>query len=120
MLCDGDSKSFQAVSDLQLYGDDKQIKMEDCINHVSKRMGAVLRKLIETSKAEGCPISGKGTVTKDMMLRIQNYYGKAVKEQSDDVPLLKKRIFAFLFYLASSDASPKHIHCPPDATSWCF
>ena len=120
MLRDGDSKSFQAVSDLQVYGEEKEITKEDCINHVSKRMGTALRKLIDTSKAEGSPISGKGKVTKDMVLRIQNYYGKAVKELSDDVPLLKKRIFAILFHLASSDANPKHGHCPPGATSWCF
>eukprot|EP00795_Rhopilema_esculentum_P009911 gene9911-18515_t len=97
MLCDGNSKSFKAVSDLHVYGKEKQITKEECVNHVSKRMGTALRKLIDTLKAErGSPISGKGKVTKDMVLRIQNCYGKTGKEHSNHVPLLKKRIFAIL------------------------
>ncbi len=34
--------------------------------------------------------------------------------------MLKKRIFAILFHLSSSDTTPKHVHCPPGEKSWCF
>ena len=102
MLCDRDSKS-----DLQVYGDDKQIKEGDCLNHVSRRMDTALRKLIETSKAKGCRISDKGKVTEDMVLKIQNDYGKAVKEHSDSGPLLKKRSFAILFSSKAYTLSPR-------------
>ncbi|KAK6174111.1 hypothetical protein SNE40_017448 [Patella caerulea] len=44
-LCDGDSKVFQAVSSLSLYGDDVDIVKEDCANHVAKRFGTALRKI---------------------------------------------------------------------------
>ena len=36
MLCDGDSKSYDAISEAQVYGPDVIIKKEDCVNHISK------------------------------------------------------------------------------------
>lgn len=40
MLSDGDSKAFNAVCEAKVYGD-KEVKKEECVNHVAKRMGAV-------------------------------------------------------------------------------
>ena len=34
--------------------------------------------------------------------------------------LLRKRIYAILFHLSSSDSHLKHMHCPPGIKSWCF
>ena len=34
--------------------------------------------------------------------------------------MMRSRIFAILFHLSSSDAHPKHMHCPQRAKSWCF
>eukprot|EP00795_Rhopilema_esculentum_P002159 gene2159-17749_t len=52
MLCDGDSKAFSAVRKPTPYGPDIKIEKEDCINHVSKRMGSALRNLVAESKAQ--------------------------------------------------------------------
>ena len=120
MLCDGDSKSFDAIVEKKVYGDNVEIVKEDCVNHVSKRMGTALRNLVAGSKAQGQSISGKGKLTAAKMLKIQNYYGRAIKDYAHDVDLLKKRIFAILFHMSSSDENPKHHHCPPGITSWCF
>ena len=120
MLCDGDSKSFDAVKQTEIYGKDIPIQKEDCINHVSKRMGTALRKLVDSSKNQGLQISGKGRLTKEKIVKIQNYYGRAIKDTSHDMDLLKKRIYAILFHLSSSDSHPKHMHCPPGIKSWCF
>lgn len=120
MLCDGDSKAYDKIVEMEVYGREKQVAKEECINHVSKRMGTALRKLIETSKARGESISGRGKLTQEKVLKIQNYYGRAIKDNTDDLNVLKQRIFAILFHLCSSDAHPKHIHCPPGANSWCF
>ena len=89
---------------------------------MSKRMGTALKKLVMELKAGKESISGKGKgkLTQDKILKIQNYYGRAIKDNADDVPLLKKRIFAILFHLSSTDKEPKHIHCPPGEKSWCF
>jgi len=120
MLTDGDSKSFDAISEENIYGVDRHIVKEECINHISKRMGTALRKLVETCKAQGRSISGRGQLTKEKIMKIQNYYGRAVKDNANDVELMKKRIFAILFHMSSTNETPKHVHCPPGKKSWCF
>ena len=120
MLCDGDSSAYDAIIADKPYGPMVTIEKEDCVNHVSKRMGTALRKLVDVSKAKKESISGKGKLTQDKIKKIQNYYGRAIKEHSNDLDLLKKRIYAILFHLSSSDEHPKHNHCPPGERSWCF
>ena len=119
MLSDGDSKSFDAVSKINVYGD-TEISKEDCVNHVSKRMGAALRNLKAEAKAAKKPIGGKGKLTDEKVVKIQNYYGRAIKDNAGDTELMKKRIFAILFHMTSTDDNPKHVHCPPGEKSWCF
>ena len=120
MLCDGDSKAFDAVSSLNLYGAGNKVIKEDCINHVAKRMGTALMNIISESKVQKDAIGGKGKLTQAKIKKIQNYYGRAIKDYSNDIPLLKKRIMAILFHLSSTDDTPKHVHCPPGERSWCF
>ena len=83
-------------------------------------MGTALRKLLDECKAQKDSISGKGKLTKEKITKIQNYYGRAIKDNADDPATMKKRIFAILYHLTSTDKDPKHIHCPPGAQSWCF
>eukprot|EP00795_Rhopilema_esculentum_P005697 gene5697-10946_t len=113
-----DSKAFSAVRQLTPYGPDVKIEKEDCINHVSKRMGSALRNLVAESKAQKQPVSGKGKITQEKMLKIQIYYGRAIKNHAGDIPLLKKRIVAILLHLSLTDDLPKHAHCPPGP--WYF
>ena len=96
------------------------IDKEDCINHVSKRMGTALRNIVATSKAQKQPISGKGRLTNDKITKIQNCYGRAVKDHSSDLDLMKNCIMAILLHLSSTDKAPKHAQCPPGESSWCF
>ena len=119
-LSDGDSKAFDAVSALNIYGNDRLIQKEDCINHVAKRMGTALRNLVETSKAQKKSISGKGKLTKEKITKIQNYYGRAIKDNVPDIDVCQKRIMAILLHLSSTDVFPKHQQCPPGTKSWCF
>ncbi len=103
-----------------VYGDAKPIEKEECINPLSKRMGTALRNMVAVSKAQKNSISGKGKLTNTKMKRLQNYYGKAVKDHSHDTKLCRRRIMAILFHLSSTDDSPKHVHCPEGASSWRF
>ena len=120
MLCDGDSKAYDAVQKSKVYGPFTNIMKEDCVNHVSKRMGTALRNLIAVSKVQKESLSGKGKLTQEKIAKIQNYYGRAIKDYGSDITLLKRRIFAILFHFSSSDEHPKHIHCPTGEKSWCF
>ena len=45
MLSDGDSKSFKKIVEEKVYGEDIVIEKEECVNHVSKRLGAALRNV---------------------------------------------------------------------------
>lgn len=120
MLSDGDSKAYGTLVQSEVYGASVAISKEDCVNHVSKRMGTALRNLIAVARAQGKPITGKGKLTAIKVAKIQNYYGRAIKDHAQDLELLKKRIFAILFHMSSTDDNPKHHHCPPGAQSWCF
>ena len=120
MLCDGDSKSYHYIVEREVYGKDVAIKKEECINHVSKRMGTALRNLKEQCTAKGESIGGKGKLTNYLITKIQNYYGRAIKDNHTDIRLMKQRIFAILFHLTSTDRTPRHMHCPSGEKSWCF
>ena len=43
VLSDGDAKTFNQLVSLNVYGKDCTITKEECINHVSKRLGTALR-----------------------------------------------------------------------------
>ena len=104
----------------EVYGKDTTLSKEDCVNHVSKRMGTALRNLKDQCTTQGQSISGKGKLTNEKILKIQNYYGRAIKGNSEDPQVMKQRIFAILFHLTSTDENPRHVHCPPGEKSWCF
>ncbi|GFY36620.1 uncharacterized protein TNCV_28241 [Trichonephila clavipes] len=60
---DGDTKTFNALSENKPYGDDHLIQKIECVGHVQKRMGTRLRKLklVYSKKklSDGKTISGK-------------------------------------------------------------
>ena len=87
------------------------------MNYISKHMGTTLRKLSTKAKAQGSSISGKGKLTNAKILKIQNYHGRHIKDSANKVDLLKRRIFAILFHLSSTDQNPKHQHCPTGSSS---
>ena len=120
MLSDGDSKSYKYIVNEKVYGNEISISKEDCKNRVSKRMGTALKNLKDQCTARGEQIGGKGKLTNDLITKIQNYYGRAIKDNYGDMKVMKQRIFAILFHLTSSDSTPRHMHCPPGEKSWCF
>ena len=90
MFSDGYSKAYDAVCKANVCGSHIESEQEDCINHVAKWMGTALRKLASVSKAQKATITGKGKLTNIKIKKIKNYYGKAIKTYSSDVPLLHK------------------------------
>lgn len=59
VLCDGDSRTYNAIKDTKVYGF-IDVQKEDCTNHVQKRMGTALRNLVQKKKTEGRSFGGKG------------------------------------------------------------
>ena len=78
--------------------------MKSPLNHVSKCTGSTLRKLKDDLEACGQSISGKEKLKDALVKKSHNYYVCAIREHSDDTLQMKKRRkFAILFHLSSSD-----------------
>ena len=92
---DGDCKSFASIENT--YAGIKVKKLE-CIGHVQKRVGTRLRKLKKNEKGLG----GKGKLTHAIIDRLQNYYGIAVRQNTNNLAGMRKSIHATLFHVASS------------------
>ncbi len=80
MFSDSDCKAFDSLVGAKVYGDSIQIFREDCINHVSKRMGTALRNLISASKGQRRAFTGKGKLTAVKPTKIPNYHGRAIND----------------------------------------
>ncbi|GFX92669.1 uncharacterized protein TNCV_4087741 [Trichonephila clavipes] len=96
VLSDGDCKTFNYLCEKKVYGPDIVIKKEECINHVSKRLGTALRSTVKT-----------------VVL-------KAILRNKGDVNAMKTAIYATLLHSISTDAKPQHSKCPAGENSWCF
>ena len=119
MFSDGDSKAYHSFVADKPYGDSVAIENVGCVNHVSKGMFTTLR-LVLSSKVQQHLLAGKGELTQENITKIQNYYGRAIKDNANDAESMKRRILAILFHLSSSNEHPKHTHCLQGAKSWCF
>ena len=67
---DGDSKSYNAVVDMDVYSPGKKVEKEDCLNHISKRMGTALQKLMANSRIQGESLSGKDKLTQFKIIMV--------------------------------------------------
>ncbi|GFW73548.1 uncharacterized protein TNCV_4327051 [Trichonephila clavipes] len=103
------------ISVKDTYGKDSVTKYE-CIGHVQKRVGAILRKL----KSKNKNLSGKGKITDSFIDRLQNYYGIAVRSNVGNLSGLQQNVIAALFHCSSSVEKPMHEQCPIGKDSWCY
>lgn len=129
---DRDSSSYKAICELNdgrgLY--DIPVIKEECINHVSKRMGTRLRKIKEASeiittktgkKMRRSVLGGAHMLTDQAIDCLCSYYGKAIRDNvGTDYVTMKKAIWATYFHLTSTDKAPAHQFCPHSTNSWCF
>ena len=117
MLGDGDSKAYQAVQQMQPYGEDCVIQREECINHAHKRMGTALLKLWKTEKIGG---KGYGRLTEKKTQQFQKYYRGAIINNIGNPDGMRDAVWASLFHNMSTDEMPQHGKCPTGPDSWCF
>ncbi|GFS48185.1 uncharacterized protein TNCV_2295971 [Trichonephila clavipes] len=117
MLSDGDSKTFQFLSDNKIYGSDIKIEKEECLNHIAKRLGKV-----KEWKVKKVTLGGRkqGSLTNKNITKLQNYYRKAITDNVPDTDKMKTAIYASLMHCSSTDKNPMHGQCPEGESSWCF
>ena len=108
--------------DLNVYGDDCPVTKEECVNHVSKRLGTALRKVAAEGHQEGVITYGKGygKLTSTAIVQLQKYYGRAIWSHPNDLEGMRNAVFASLLHALSTDEDPHHDHCPAGAASCCF
>ncbi|GFT23876.1 uncharacterized protein TNCV_3207391 [Trichonephila clavipes] len=120
---DGDTKTFNALSENKPYGDDHLIQKIECVGHVQKRMGTRLRKLklVYSKKklSDGKTIGGKGRLTDSLIDKIAHYYGNAIRCNSTSVKEMRKAIWAVWGHSCSTDDEPMHWFCPTNPNTWC-
>lgn len=121
-LGDGDSNAFGAVVESKPYGDLQITKLE-CVGHVQKRMGSRLRRLKNKKRGQklvdGKSLSGKGRLTDAVIDSFQVYYGKAIRENTDNVDKMRSAVWATYLHKISRDDQPRHELCPVGEDSWC-
>lgn len=121
-LGDGDSNAFSSVIADKPY-EDVEISKLECVGHIQKRMGSRLRRLKNKMRgiklSDGKPLSGRGRLTDAVIDSFQVYYGKAIRDNLDDVEKMRTAVWATYFHKLSSDDKPQHSLCPKGETSWC-
>ncbi len=103
------------------YGEDCEIVKEGCIGHIQKRMGSALRrlgleykgKLVSNSKK----ISGTGRLTKKVIDKLQNYYGKAIHSNVGDLRGMMMIVQVPPHHMTSTVDRPVHHKCPEGKNS---
>jgi hypothetical protein len=125
MVSDGDAKTLSALHELDPYSG-TVVSKEECINHVSKRLGTALRNLVAECIQKGNSISGRGdgTLTGNKIKAFTHYYGTELRRYvGTNVEKMKQGIMASLLHCTATDELASHKWCP-DSTetceSWCF
>ncbi|GFU51837.1 uncharacterized protein TNCV_3733511 [Trichonephila clavipes] len=122
LLSDGDAKTYQYLNTKEVYGPEIKIKKEECINHVSRRLGTSSRKAVKEWRARGVSLGGKsrGSLMEETIKKLSRYYQNAIRSNKGGVEAMKAAIYATLFHSISTDQKPQHFKCPTGKDSWCF
>ena len=70
IISNGDNKTWGALNQMKVYGDDAKINKLECVNHIHKQMGTGLRNLVKKSHVKG----GSGGLTGNMINKLSGYY----------------------------------------------
>lgn len=116
LLSDGDSKTFIHLQNLKIYGS-VELKKEECINHVAKRLRT---GLIQASKQHRLGGKKHGSLTGNTIIRLQKYYANAIRNNKNDITAMKTAVLATLHHCSSTDEKPFHRKCPTGPDTWCF
>ncbi|GBM24898.1 hypothetical protein AVEN_23434-1 [Araneus ventricosus] len=99
-----------------------KLKKEECVNHVSKRLGTSLRKVVQEWRTIGVTFGGKshGNLTEETIKKLTRYYQNAILSNKGNVNSMKTAIYATLLHNISTDQKPQYHKCPSGKYTWCF
>ena len=83
-----------------------EVTKEECVGHVQKRPGTALRKYKNDMKGkkliDNKGVGGKRRLTDTIIDKMQNYYGKAIRENKGDLKGMQKSINAILNHMVKN------------------
>ena len=103
---DGDSFSFKNLVKADPYNGTVQVRKEECLGHVQKRVKKHLHK--KTKLFKGLPEAKAYRIAHLYALVIVQHRGETALEIHDALQLLLRH------------TEEKHDSCPPGPTSWCY
>lgn len=65
------------------------------------------------------PLKGAGRLTDTGIDKFQQYYGKAIREITNDLDKMRRAVLAIYCHSVSTDEEPNHLLCPPAPNTWC-
>ena len=120
-LGDGDTSSFKEVVREDPYQQFAvtPVKLE-CVGHVQKRLGTRLRNLVKKHKGTANPLGGRGKLTENIINSMQNFYGMAIRNNTDNLYAMKEAVGAILWHCTDfKDENFRHRFCPEHKNTWC-
>ena len=69
--------------------------------------------------SDGKTLTGTGRLTLARIDTIQNFYGRAIRDNRGDAKEMARSTRAILKHYSSTVEEPKHDDCPAGASSWC-
>ena len=120
---DGDSSAHPSVVEADPY-DGEPINKGECIGHVQKRVGKNLRDMRKTLPSDRKKAifgtGGRNKLTDSAINYIQNCYGLAIRQNTNNLYQMKKNVSAIMSHCSDiPDASVRHKWCPRTEDSWC-
>ncbi|GFW00850.1 uncharacterized protein TNCV_1760881 [Trichonephila clavipes] len=94
LLHDRDYKSYLELKERNVYGSETQIKKEECIYHVRKRLGTALRQTVKDWRVKDVFLGGKkrGSLKEEAIKKLNRYYTNAIRKNKGDAEVMKTAI----------------------------
>ena len=132
-VSDGDSSAYNSVIGLH-NGEgpySKKVVKEECVNHISKRLGTRLRLLKKTTtekvvtktgkNLKKSQLAGKNKLTDKVITSLTKFFGQAIRENvNKTVQSMRDSALRGYYHCSSTDKEPRHEYCPTGEKSWCF
>ena len=118
---DADSESFGHIFEKlqEKFGDQYTIVKEKCQGYIQKTMGTALRELKKKKKGmkliDGKSIGGRNRLTDNVIDKIQNHYGLAIRGNFGDLDGMVSNIWAVYKHNIKNDEESlpqQHSNCP--------
>ena len=83
-----------------------------------------MRRLVQTYKgkvlSDDKKLNGKGRLTLKAINQLQNYFGLAIRQNTNNLLAMKKAIGAVLVHYSENESEELcHLYCPTNENTWC-